>query len=175
MKKKLFKFTGKGGETYNGYKWPLPKKVKGEWIPGEWTEPIKGKLEPCERGYHLTDFERIWKWSNEEMYEVEYKGKLVTSKDDDKYVVRQARLTRRVEKWNDKTLRLFACWCARNALRLIENPDPRSVNAVDVAEKFAKGKATKEELAAAWAVARDAAWDAAWAAQMKKIKAMLDL
>ena len=40
--------------------------------------------------------------------------------------------------------------------------DPRSLNALDVAERFANGKATKEELEAASA-ASAAAWDAAWA------------
>ena len=68
---------------------------------------------------------------------------------------------------DDKTKRLFIAWCAREALKLLENPDPRSVAACDVAEKFALGKATEEELKGARAAARDAAdaaWGAAWAA-----------
>jgi len=154
---KLYKMTGKNGETYGGYKWPLPKDGK----PGKWTVPIYGELEPCENGYHLTDAEHLLDWTNDEMYEVEYRGKLVKSDDGDKYVVKQARLTRRVEKWNDKTLRLFAVWCARNALSLVENPDPRSVNSVDVAERFANGEATREELSTAWSAAWSAALDAA--------------
>ncbi len=59
-----------------------------------------------------------------------------------------------------KTLRLFAVWCAREVLKLIKNPDPRSIKACDVTEKFANGKATQEELN----IAKDAAWDAAWTA-----------
>jgi len=63
------------------------------------------------------------------------------------------------DSWiDDHTLRLFAVWCARQALALIKNPDPRSVAACDVAERYANGEATKDELTAA----RDAAWDAAW-------------
>ena len=75
---------------------------------------------------------------------------------------------------SDKDMRLFAIWCAREALKLVANPDPRSVNACDVAERYASGEATDEELAAAWDAARDAsaaacaAWtaasDAAWTA-----------
>ena len=61
---------------------------------------------------------------------------------------------------DDKTLRLFAAWCAREALKLVDNPDPRSVAACDTAERYANGEATIAELAAA----RDAAWDAALAA-----------
>jgi len=65
-------------------------------------------------------------------------------------------------------LRLLACWWARGALALGGTPEPRSVAAVETAERFAIGRATPEELDAAWAAARDAArdaaWDAAWAA-----------
>jgi len=56
---------------------------------------------------------------------------------------------------SDKDLRLFAVWCAREALKLITDPDERSVEACNVAEKFANSEATKEEL--------DAADDAAYA------------
>ena len=63
---------------------------------------------------------------------------------------------------DDRTNRLFAVWCARNALSLIDNPDPRSIAACDIAERYANGVATNYELAAAWYAARDAAWDAAW-------------
>lgn len=56
---------------------------------------------------------------------------------------------------DDKTMRLFACWCVRQVWHLLD--DERSRNAVVVSEKFANGVATKEEFAAA----RDAAWAAA--------------
>lgn len=66
--------------------------------------------------------------------------------------------------------RLFAVWCARQVEHLMT--DERSIAALDVAERFAAGDATKDELAAAWDAAwdaardaaRDAAWAAAWAA-----------
>jgi hypothetical protein len=71
---------------------------------------------------------------------------------------------------NDRDLRLFAVWCARQVLRLMT--DKRSINAIDTAERYANGKATDAELAAAWAATRDAARaaagvaarDASWAA-----------
>lgn len=73
---------------------------------------------------------------------------------------------------DDRTLRLFAVRCARQALRLVDNPDPRSVVACDVAERYALGSATSQELAAAMTAAVEAAWNfamgaakaAAWAA-----------
>ena len=59
--------------------------------------------------------------------------------------------------------RLFAVWCAREALKLTDAPDQRSVNACNVAEQFANGLATSEKLAAAryaaWAFVRDAQID----------------
>lgn len=66
----------------------------------------------------------------------------------------------RNEFLTDKDLRLFAVWCAREALKLDANPDERSINACNIAERYANGEATSEELAAAGA----AAWEAAWAA-----------
>ena len=56
----------------------------------------------------------------------------------------------------DRDMRLFAVWCTREALKLVDNPDPKSINACNVAERFANNKATKEEMAAV----RDAAWAA---------------
>ena len=58
-----------------------------------------------------------------------------------------------------RELRKFAVWCARQVQHLMT--DPRSVAALDVAERHAEGLATDEELAAAGAAAWDAAVDAA--------------
>jgi hypothetical protein len=62
---------------------------------------------------------------------------------------------------DDKTARLFAVWCAREALKLVDNPDPRSLNACDVAERYANGDASSEELAEAVSAAVSAARSAA--------------
>lgn len=85
-----------------------------------------------------------------------------------------------------KEIRLFAVWCARQVQHLMT--EPRSIAALDIAERFANGDATKEELYAAidsaWyaaltandaasAAARAAAMDAASAAQETKFREML--
>jgi hypothetical protein len=62
----------------------------------------------------------------------------------------------RKEFLSAKDLRLFAVWCAREALKLIENPDERIVEACNVSEKYANGEATKEELLAVSVAANDA-------------------
>lgn len=64
----------------------------------------------------------------------------------------------RAVEGHDKEIRLLAVAYARDVQHLMT--DPRSIAALDVAERFAKGEATAEELAAA----RAAAWDAALAA-----------
>jgi len=65
-------------------------------------------------------------------------------------------------KGHDREIRLFGVWCARQVQHLMT--DQRSLDALDVAERFANGAATEEERAAAWAAAGDAAGDAARAA-----------
>ena len=63
---------------------------------------------------------------------------------------------------DDRTLRLFAVWCARNTPlgdgRKTGDllTDPRSLAALEVAERYAHGNASQEELVSA----RDAAGDA---------------
>lgn len=60
----------------------------------------------------------------------------------------------------DRQLRLFAVGCCLKIWHLIDHPD--SKNAVNIAERFADGMATHEELASAsdsaWASASDSAW-----------------
>lgn len=78
----------------------------------------------------------------------------------------------RTVEGHEREMRLYAVACARRVQHLMT--DPRSINAVDVAERYANGEATDKELEAARAAARAAtraaaraatdAADAAWAA-----------
>jgi len=68
----------------------------------------------------------------------------------------------------DKEIRLYTVWCARQAQHPIK--DQYSLKALDVAERFALGKATEEELESAKDMASDAiesiddaAWSVMWA------------
>ena len=62
----------------------------------------------------------------------------------------------------DRQWRLYAVWCARQVQHLMT--DQRSIDALNVAERYAHGQATDEELTDARAAARAAAWVAEVAA-----------
>lgn len=69
---------------------------------------------------------------------------------------------------SEKTLRLFAVWSYRQTLQFVKNPDSRSLKAAEVAEAYALGNATSEELvsaeSAAWSAVESAAESAGWPA-----------
>ena len=153
-------------------KTPWPVAV-GEWTPEE--VPVL-----CESGWHAMEEKDVLthlpRESGAELWVAETRGRLVTG--NDKVVAPRMRLVECVGVTDASNLRLFACDVAEDALSRVESPDPRSVDAITVARRFALGEATVDELDAAWdaawaaAAARDAAWaaarsaagDAAWAA-----------
>ena len=170
MTEKYYKWTAPGGHApvANGYRYPLPvKNGDGTWTPGEWTEPANGDLKPRINGYHVCRQADLINWVNDELYECEIGGDQAAFNElgESMICVRRVRLIRRVEGWNERTSRLYAAWCARQAMALIPDPDPRSVAVVDTVERFANGRATAGELEAARAAAWDVAFDKAWEAQ----------
>ncbi len=175
---KLYKVLGKNGIPCNGGigTWYLPKGK----IPGKWMPNIKN-IVPCKKGYHLCRGKDLIHWLNEEIYEVEYRGEELF--ENNKVVVGQVRLLKKVETWTEKAARLFSVACAKRVLPIFEKEfpdDTRPSDAITAAEDFANRKITEDDLEvardAARSAARDAArsvarsaagaaaWDAAWAA-----------
>jgi len=172
-----FKVLNAKGESCNGGhgEWSLPSKKKdGTWNPGKWMPPIEGKLVLCKNGYHLCREKDLIIWLNVAIYEAEYRGEMIEG--DEKIVCREVRLLRKMN-WDERIARLFAFWCAEQVLPIFEKQYPNDTclrKAIETARLFADGKATEEELdaawdaawttagAAAWTIARAAAWDAAW-------------
>ncbi len=147
---------------YSGFQWPTPRGS----TPGRWVT-VDGDLTACKRGIHACTFARPLEWLQAECYVIELRG-LAEDQPTDKLLAAQGRLIRRVPEWNDRTARLFACYCATRVLPIFEKASPGDTRprvAIRVARRFAMGKAPRAELAAAWdaarAAARDAAWDAA--------------
>ena len=64
-----------------------------------------------------------------------------------------------LDEKHDNAVRLLVCDFAQRAMKHVDEGEKRPQQAINVARKFANGKATREELA----TARDAAW-AAWVA-----------
>ena len=162
-----------GCSCHGGHsKWNLPSlQSDGTYKPGRWM-PRVTDIKPCERGYHVFSRKDILQWINATLYEAEIRGETIDH--GDKTVAQSARLIRPIPGCNERTLRLFACRVAEDALPLFEAQYPsdyRPRKAIETARRYALAEVTPEELAAAWAAARDAgdaagaaAMDAAWAA-----------
>ena len=161
MSETLYKVLVNGASCHGGdMKWSLPNGRPGKW------HSVKGDIEICSSGLHLTRKPHLWfKW-NCEMYEAEGKGQPLAERDD-KVVFRSARLLKRVEP--------PAWW--QNALRFVTDEIPKTTFLKPDGEPLKKWKlftgnswdaawaaARDAARAAAWAAARDAAGDAAWAA-----------
>jgi hypothetical protein len=160
MPKTFYKFlTEDGLGPYSDYRWPLPKNGK----PGAWVT-ARGPLKACANGVHFCSENAIVMWINTQLYTAEI-GSGKKFHDLNKTVARKGRLLRRVETWNERTARLFACDCAEHVAHLASDPTLLR-RAIEVARQCANGKASVSDMIAAWdaawAAPRAAAWDAAW-------------
>ena len=139
------------------FPWSLPE---GQ-APGQWLPTVEGEIVVYVNGYHICTVSQLIPWLGPRIWEVEARGELL---DTGKMtVVRSARIIAPT-CWDDRTARLFACDCAARALRRERKagrePDKRSWKAINVARRYAEGKATKAELTVARTAAGDV-WDAA--------------
>lgn len=172
---KYYKVLGKGGISCNGGTghWLLPLGNK----PGLWMDKIDPII-PCQRGYHLCRKEDLIYWINEEIYEAEGRGKYKRH-DNNKDVFPEARLIRKLDNWNNRTIRLFAADCAEHVLHIFEEENPKDDRpriVIQASRDFANGKISDVAMsaamvaagAAAWAatgsLARAAVWDVSWIA-----------
>ena len=135
-------------------------------------QEFDGEPVPCRCGLHSspTPWDALQYAKAGRLYEMEIPDDAVPHGEPvDKHAARWRTPLRTVSL--DRVLREFGCDCAERVLPFYETEfpeDARLRDAIDVARKFARGAATKEELAAAWAAAwaaaEAAAGAAAWAA-----------
>ena len=145
--------------------WFLPKgKHAGKWMPA--VKPIL-----CKSGYHFVTLNQLPHWIGPTLYELEVRGKILRA--NDKSVAAQARLIRRVDTWNEKTLRIFAADCAEHVLGIYEKMypnDDRPRKAIQAARNFANvlidasAASAAYDASAASAAAAEAAYGASAAA-----------
>jgi len=135
------------------FQWHVPKNGK----PGKWMPKVK-QIISCIRGYHLCKRKDLIEWLGDNIWLAEGRGESIRGKDTT--VFQQARLLKKIERWNKKTMRLLAADCAEHVLHIFENKRPnddRTRKVIQAARDFAEGKISEDDLAAA----EDAAWDAA--------------
>jgi hypothetical protein len=153
----------KGSHSYFDFTPYLPKGSK----PGKWLPKIES-LEMCSSGYHVTDFSGWRTWRNAEMYEVEVRGDSLAG--NDKTAHQQMRFVRKIDAWNKDTLTLFAVKCARRSLKHYETKfpnDTRVRDCLNTVERYAKGKASIEDVRAARRQAEQARFEA-WSKRRRR-------
>jgi hypothetical protein len=153
----LYKILESGKSCHGGnLEWSLPKKDGKKWIPGDWHE-VKGNIDMCKSGIHLTDKPHKWYTWKCELFEAEADGVLDGGGDDAKCVCRKARLIKPVphpdwwikcHEFVEKEISAITWF----------QPDGKPIKQWKLYEE--------KTLAAAWAAAWAAARAAAWAATL---------
>jgi hypothetical protein len=150
-----------------------------QWRCGRVRKPKVGqtlkinpdKLELCRYGLHASVriIDALEYAPGPVICRVEMGGRII--RGDDKLVASERTIIAMADA--TEALHLMACWSARRALKLIANPDPRSIAAIEAKERWLRGALSNAGLATARAAAcaaasaatRDAARDVAWAAE----------
>jgi len=164
IRRNYYKVLGDGGVALHGGAgtWYLPDGN----LPGNWMPSVAGELIPCKNGYHLCERGDLIQWLGPVIFEAEFRGDHV--REDNKTVVRRARLLKRLDTWNERTARLFACDCAEHVLHYFEERHPKDMRprqAIEIARRFAIGEGGLGGFGAAWWAADSAAYSVAdWAA-----------
>lgn len=156
-----YKVLDQNGRSVHGgdMQWPLPHGGK----PGAWTPKITDPI-PCERGYHILTLDQAPQWlKTVGLWEVEPRGRLIPH-NNDKWVCQSARLTRRVNQWNPRTIRLLAALWVEYLLSQgrydWETQEDRDelTHLVDVTRRYADGGSSSEELREARSWSSSLSW-----------------
>ena len=126
----------------------------GRWQKNRWRS-VTGDLIPCEHGLHLCRVQDLSRWVGPTLWLAEHDGELI--EQDDKVVVRRARITERL-LWDDRLARLFAADCAERVLPIFENEgsgDDRPRLAIQAGRDYANGLIDDAAQAATGAAERE--------------------
>jgi len=110
-----YKFlTSDGTGVFTGFRWPLPGDGPGEWVEAD--------VDPCRSGIHACRTDQLPLWAGRVLYEIELDGEVV--EDRTKLIASRARLTRRVQAWDDSMRDRYTRACADRAHELVGQAAP---------------------------------------------------
>lgn len=123
---RAYKVLTDGRSDFTGWRWSLPEGDR----PGEWLY-ADGQLGMCVNGIHAATTEQLPQWLGDEIWEIELGGQVLTH--EPALVASQARLVRRIDKWDEATRRRFAETCLARA-RAIADEYPQGLGLVEKVE-----------------------------------------
>ena len=103
-----------GTSVFTGFSWPLPNDGPGDWIQAE--------VVACRSGIHACLPKHLPLWAGQTLYEVELAGDVVD--DRTKVIASRARLTRRIEAWDEGLRDRYTRMCADRAHELAGEASP---------------------------------------------------
>jgi hypothetical protein len=102
-----------GTSVFSSFRWPV------EGAPSEWVE---AEIDPCRSGIHACLPDHLPLWAGDTLYEVELDGEIV--EQPTKVVASRARLTRRIDAWDDGLRERYTRMCADRAHELARAASP---------------------------------------------------
>jgi hypothetical protein len=110
-----YKFLRRDGTSvFTGFGWPIPDGSPGPWVEAD--------VEPCRSGIHACRPEHLPLWAGQVLYEVELDGQIVD--DRTKVIAGRARLTRRIDAWEESVRDSYTRMCADRAHELARGASP---------------------------------------------------
>jgi hypothetical protein len=103
-----------GSSVFTGFGWPLPNGGPGSWVEAD--------VEPCRSGIHACRPEHLPLWAGQVLYEVELDGEIVD--DRTKVIAGRARLTRRIDAWEESVRDRYTRMCADRGHELARGASP---------------------------------------------------
>ena len=103
-----------GTSVFAGFDWPLPDGGPGEWV--------EAPIVTCRSGVHACRVLDLPLWLGRDLYEAELDGEIVD--DRTKVIAPRARLTGRIEAWEDSVRDRYTRMCADRAHELATGASP---------------------------------------------------
>jgi hypothetical protein len=103
-----------GTSVFTGFRWPIEGLGTDTWI--------EARVDPCRSGIHACRAEHLPLWAGQTLYELELNGEI--REDSGKLIGSRARLTRRIEAWEESVRDRYTRMCADRAHELARSASP---------------------------------------------------